>query len=367
MRPSLSAAQLALLLAALSPVSLAQFESTCSEAVGSVCLRCPRPLTARSAQAAAALPFTVDGGGSVPLLDAHMGQLRDPSDPQQQPGIAQCEPYTSQCTLTEAACSILHYGATCTAPRFTGRGQSLSVLAAVSVAADGDGRFRSTLIAGPGTPALRLTQAVNQLGAIRSFDTASLPGSGTARGFSSVVVAGRWVYYIPGCYSGYASGVSALCRTLVRYDTLCSSGGWGEAACYESVDLSSVLSLSFRNKINFGTAVYDGRRYLYLISGVGDSIRTPVAAFVRFDTQLSLTAPQSWRLFSTAISRTPSCAGSFTSAVTDGRYLYFMPGPAWSVLLGGVASSTVESEGRILRYDTRAMTDEAVGDTSSFW
>jgi hypothetical protein len=348
------------------PLIGGQVESSCTEARGSLCLRCPRPRDARSLEAVSALPHLAVAD-DVPLLDAHMGQLRDPSDPQMLPGIPQCEPYTSQCTRQEAACAVLHYGDECPAPRFGGRAQQLSVLAAVSVAADGDGRFHSTLVSGPGTPALRLTQAVSQPGAIRSFDTASLPAGATARGFSTVVVAGRWVYYIPGCYSTWA-GADNLCRTVVRYDTLCSGGGWGEAPCYESVDLASVLLLSFKNKINFGSAVYDGKRYLYLVSGVGDPIKTPVAAFVRFDTHgAGLDDGGSWRLTTNAISRTPSSAGSFTSAVTDGRYLYFMPGPAWAVLLGDAPSSTVESEGRLLRYDTWRDSGDAPGDSSNFW
>ena len=339
-----------------------QASGLCTEALGSLCVRCPRPRDARSQLAVSALP-QLPSRDTIPLLDAHMGQLLDPSDAQ-----TQCEPYTSACGSAEAGCAVRHDspGGNCPSPRFGGRAQSLSVFAAVSVGPDDGSRFHSTLVAGPSTRELRLVQAVSQPGSIRMFDTISIPGGETARGYSSVVVAGRWVYYIPGCFSLYASSEN-LCRTVVRYDLLCADGGWGESICYESADLSRMLLQSFRNKINFGSAVYDGRRYLYLISGVGDTLRTPVAAFVRFDTLgPGLDDPGSWRLID-GIARTPSGAGSFTSAATDGRYLYFMPGPAWTVMLGGDDASVVEREGRLLRYDTWKDSGEAPGDSSNFW
>ena len=369
-----SAALLALALLALQAPRAGGQDGSCTEARGSLCLRCPGPSSAREAAAASALPFLQEFG-ATPLLDAHMGRLRDPSDPRQvATAFPTCDPYTTQCSLEGAGCAVLHYGDGCSAPRFAGRNQALSILAAVSIAAEGEEHFHSTLLAGPAAPALRLVQAMARAHAIRAFDTSSISwmvdGGSTARGFSDVVVAGRWVYYIPGCYSGYAGGAD-LCRTVVRYDTLCASAeGWVSADCYDAVDLADVLPFSFKNRINFATAVYDGARYLYLISGIGDDMKPPVAAFVRYDTSVPLRSGTSWRLVD-AQQRTADSAGSFTGGASDGRYIYLAPGPAWSVLLSGSPTSSVEGSGRVLRYDTWAggasPGNTAPGDSSSYW
>ena len=79
--------------------------------------------------------------------------------------------------------------------------------------------------------------------------------------------------------------------------TVVGSGGGDDLIGFvAAVDLADVLPFSFKNRINFATAVYDGARYLYLISGIGDDMKPPVAAFVRYDTSVPLRSGTSWRL-----------------------------------------------------------------------
>eukprot|EP01044_Picomonas_judraskeda_P007554 COSAG03_NODE_816_length_5746_cov_4.142376_6_plen_164_part_00 len=129
-----------------------QASGLCTEALGSLCVRCPRPRDARSQLAVSALP-QLPSRDTIPLLDAHMGQLLDPSDAQ-----TQCEPYTSACGSAEAGCAVRHDspGGNCPSPRFGGRAQSLSVFAVVSVGPDDGSRFHSTLVAGPSTAGLKV-------------------------------------------------------------------------------------------------------------------------------------------------------------------------------------------------------------------
>ena len=95
----------------------------------------------------------------------------------------------------------------------------------------------------------------------------------TVRGFSAVVQAGRWVFYIPGCFSARAATVDGFCTTLVRFDSLCSQANpFTHADCYAVVNVKNVLDFAFSNKFNFGSAVFDGSRYLYVVSGTGDEM-----------------------------------------------------------------------------------------------
>jgi hypothetical protein len=350
----------------------------CTEADDALCIRCPTPASARHALARSALP-ALSGLGitGVPLLDAHLGHPIDPSDPAQQLPVARCSPYTAQCGRAEASCAVQHLAASaqdvCPAPRFAGRAQPITVVAAVSIAAADDDRLQSTVVTGPATPSShRLLPAATAQGGVRVFNASALDGA--AGGFSSAVAAGRWIFYIPGCFSDHTTvavfvdanlNVRHLCTTIVRYDTLCGSGRWEDASCFQRVDLRELQRFFYiRNKINFGSAVYDGSRYLYLISGTGDSQRAPIAAFARLDTLGALTAETSWRVVN-ALGRTQDRAGSFGGGATDGRYLYFSPGPLWPILAGGAAE-----RGQFLRYDTRWTSGQAPSPAAAaqnFW
>jgi len=278
----------------------------CAEATDTLCTRCPTPESARDALGQSALSqLNGLGIGGAPFLAAYMGRPAVP----QLPSLAQCTAAYPQCGREEAACAVGYTTATgapgeCGATRFVGGAQPISVVAAVSVAADDADRFQSTVVSGPASPGLRMTTAAAAAGGVRAFNTSALDSA--AHGFSTVVAAGRWVFYIPGCYSDHTTAavfidvdlnVQHLCTTLVRFDTRCESGQWEDTACFEKVNLRNLdRFFSFKNKINFGSAVYDGNRYLYLISGTGDAQRAPIAAFARLDIFGSLGASTSWRV-----------------------------------------------------------------------
>jgi hypothetical protein len=266
-------------------VGLAQ--DTCPGSVGALCIPCPTPASARDSAARSALSALGSVGiADVPMLDTHMGRV-----------VAgpQCAAWTSHCGRLDAACAASNVAADtgpgCEAPRLEGRTQPLTVVAAVSVASDGADFFQSSVVTGPLSPGQRLLPAAEAAGSVRVFNASVL--NSAARGFSTAISAGRWIFYIPGCYSDHTTvavlinedlSVLHLCTTLVRYDKLCGSGNWENSSCFESVDLRSMQRFfSLRNKINFGSAVYDGVRHLYLISGTGDENRAPIAVVARLD------------------------------------------------------------------------------------
>ena len=116
---------------------------------------------------------------------------------------ATCDLYTSQCNRDDAGCVVNYYGSQCAAPKFAGGGEGLGLIAAINVEHAATPAYRSTVLAGPTASEQPLevrwvdpaSGAVNDAAAAAAveFDSAAALGY-TVRGFSSVVLAGRWVF-----------------------------------------------------------------------------------------------------------------------------------------------------------------------------
>lgn len=163
------------------------------------------------------------------------------------------------------------------------------------------------------------TQAeFNEASSWNAFDASETSGLQT-RGYYGAVFDGRYVFFIP-----RTDGVDLHSRML-RYDThgeFTSPGSW--------------LAHDIGHAISWQSAAFDGR-YIYGCPGYEEDRKTDhCAVMLRYDTQSSMTDPESYVLHD-AVGTGGLNLGCFDGAVFDGRYTYFTP-------LGGVAQA--------LRYDT---------------
>ena len=225
----------AVLLPLCALAQLCQSADDCPESRGSLCVACPTIAGTDVATALGRLTVAAD-----PVLDIHLNQPVNP--PTADDGT--CDLYTSQCNRDDAACVVNYYGSQCAAPKFAGGAEGVGMIAAVTVEYSDSARYRSTVLAGPTASEEPLVaEAANT----RVFDTSVLGGA--AKGFSAVVLAGRFVFYIPGCYSARPMTVEGYCSTLVRFDSLCGqSSPFTSADCYSTVNVRNVLDFQFRNK-----------------------------------------------------------------------------------------------------------------------
>ncbi len=137
-----------------------------------------------------------------------------------------------------------------------------------------------------------------------TFDTTMVNAG--AKGFSGGAFDGRYLYLIPG-FDGTADSGLAL-----RYDT---TAAFTTGASWEQFD-TMALSPDARGYID---ADFDGR-YIYYVPNEDETS----GVVVRFDTTASFTLASSWQTFDTR-TLNPSAA-AYSSAVFDGRYVYFEPG-----------------------------------------
>lgn len=137
-----------------------------------------------------------------------------------------------------------------------------------------------------------------------TFDTTMV--NTAAKGFSGGAFDGRYLYLVPG-FDGTAESGLAL-----RYDT---QAPYTIGASWEQFDMT-VLSADARD---FSDAGFDGR-YIYYVPNEDETS----GVVVRYDTTASFTLASSWQTFDTR-TLNPS-AEAYSSAVFDGRYVYFEPG-----------------------------------------
>ncbi len=154
-----------------------------------------------------------------------------------------------------------------------------------------------------------------------SFDVTSV--NGVAKGFAGAAFDGRNIYLVPN-NNGAFDGVVA------RYDTTSS---FGTATSWSTFDVSLVNGGA---RGFFGAAFQADKLFLVPKDNGG--------VVARFDTKGSFTSSSMWSTFdATTID---GAAGGFVGAVSDGKYLYFVP-------------SGNGYNGTVARYDTSAALDSA--------
>jgi hypothetical protein len=143
-------------------------------------------------------------------------------------------------------------------------------------------------------------------------------------GFLGVTFDGTYLYFSPNWDPGIEKSL------VTRYDTRAPFTAASSWATFDAVTADPKVEA-------FAGGTFDGR-YVYLApSGARDGA-PGIAA--RHDTQAELSAPASWSTFDTTA--VDGQHTSFTGAVFDGRYVYFVP-----------VSSTAALSGLVTRYDAR--------------
>jgi hypothetical protein len=134
-----------------------------------------------------------------------------------------------------------------------------------------------------------------------AFDASSVEP--TAQVFFTTAFDGRYVYFAP-TYTG-------LAEAPVRFDT---QGSFMDASAWSSFNLSAYAG---GNRGYQGSA-YDGR-YVYYAPSNGNFPGT----VARYDTRTAFGDGSSWSLFD--LTKINANASTFSSAMFDGRYVYFIP------------------------------------------
>lgn len=150
-------------------------------------------------------------------------------------------------------------------------------------------------------------------------NTGGLP----AKGYSSGVFDGRFVYFAP-TFNGAPSGIA------LRYD---SQGPFTNSASWQAYDASGTGG---QGAVDYKGALFDGR-YVYFLPNL-----TTTTAMLRYDTQGGFTNSGSWAAYSaTNTSGLPT--QGYDGGVFDGRYVCLVP----------YHDNNSVWHGLVMRYDTR--------------
>jgi hypothetical protein len=180
-----------------------------------------------------------------------------------------------------------------------------------------------------------------------TFNTGSLdPHAG---GYAGAVFDGRFVYMAP----YLTTQPPAIPPSIVsRYDTLAqftAKNSWSTVdtttlnafpvcTAYATADGGFTTGLC-----GFNGGVFDGR-YVYFAAN-STATFSPAASVLRYDTQAAFDAGNAWAAFDTTLLEPEGGAPiAFTGAVTDGRYVYFVPH----------ADTTSAGSGLVVRYDAQS-------------
>lgn len=160
------------------------------------------------------------------------------------------------------------------------------------------------------------------------FDTNTLPTKATAGQFAGGAFDGRYVYFAPS-----ANGL------VVRVDTS-SSADFTKTAAWSTFDTMTIPGLGASAPRAFAGAAFDGR-FVYFVPHAATAAFGGVVA--RYEVSGEFTSAAAWSTFDMSTLSAdggPSTKG-FSGAVSDGRYLYFVP-----------FQNDAGPYGRVVRFDT---------------
>jgi hypothetical protein len=147
---------------------------------------------------------------------------------------------------------------------------------------------------------------LNQTGAFSAYAATNINGLATA-GYAGAIFDGRYVYFVP-----YQNSVSAHGRVL-RLDT---HGDFNAASSWSAFDATTAVG---SGGVGFTGGVFDGR-YVYFAQQAAPA----KGGQLRYDTQGGFTNASSWTLFDSGTTDGLSCKG-FQGASFDGRFVYYVP------------------------------------------
>ena len=171
---------------------------------------------------------------------------------------------------------------------------------------------------------------------------ASATGGLDVRGYRDAVFDGHYVYFIPLRTNSEAAGYHGR---VLRYDTTTDFNTSGSWTVYDAGATGGLVTRGYKS------AVFDGRYIYFVANNYNGSTQSNNA--LRYDTTASFTDSGSWVAFDASAIGGLVTKG-YSSAVFDGRYVYYVP-----------ISIITEYHGRVLRYDT-AGSFTSVSSWSSF-
>ncbi|WP_281560627.1 hypothetical protein [Thalassomonas sp. RHCl1] len=179
-----------------------------------------------------------------------------------------------------------------------------------------------------------------------TFDSTQLDGG--SRGFIDGLFDGRYLYLIPFCNDKHHGQIT-------RYDT---QKPFDEQDSWRVFDSTAIHP----NSRGFVSGCFDGR-YIYLSPYQLDH-STHHGQVTRYDTQGGFSDPGSWQVFDTA--QVHADSRGFHSAVSDGKYVYFIPylrdgGEHSSMLLCYDLSQGFEHPGAWQAFDMAALGEQCRG------
>jgi len=177
--------------------------------------------------------------------------------------------------------------------------------------------------------------AFDAAGSWAIYDTTG-PGGDFAdsKGFSSAVFDGRYIFFVP-------NDNGAPFGQVTRYDTQGAFDAAGSWAVYDTTGPGG----DFANSKGFSSAVYDGSRYIFFVPFDNGAYFGQVT---RYDTKGAFDNADSWAVYdTTGPGGDFADSKGFSSAVFDGRYIFFVPFENGAYF------------GQVTRYDTHGAFDNA--------
>ena len=178
-----------------------------------------------------------------------------------------------------------------------------------------------------------------------AFDTVADPDLQAKGGYTGVVQAERFVYFIPdmdntGAYHGQ----------VLRFDT--AAGQWFDDEFFWRKFEFAVADecdpcMDCNNPVGYDGAVYDGQQFVYFVPHHRGGAQ-PHGEVLRLDTAGEFNDASSWATYDYGISSEcaadPGCVDpdGYSGAATDGRYVYFSP----------LENEPGAYHGEVLRLDT---------------
>ncbi len=184
------------------------------------------------------------------------------------------------------------------------------------------------------------TASFTTAGSWASYDPGANGVGSDPDGFAGAVFDGRFVYFMP-----YFNGTAAHGEVL-RYDTTAT---FAAATSWATYDPGANGVGSDADGYAFGA--FDGR---YVYFSPFDNGTAKHGEVLRYDTASTFAAASSWSAYDPGANGVGTDADGYTSAVYDGRYVYFTP-----------TDNGTSYHGEVLRYDTTAAFSTA-GSWSTF-
>jgi len=177
-----------------------------------------------------------------------------------------------------------------------------------------------------------------------TFDPGS-QGTGTdPDGYWGALYDGRYIYFAPEWDSTSANPAGGEHGEVLRYDT---TGPFTTSSSWSTYDPGTD---GIGNDPDGYKGIMSDGRYLYFVPYYNDV--GSHGEFLRYDTTLTFNSANAWRAYTPGANGIGNVGKGYESAVTDGRYIYFVPSYS--------GSTPADYHGEVMRYDTLSPFDLAL-------